>query len=81
MTTPATPAVPQTIEQKIVLATQESAQIVQAFSPAAAALIQAGVAVEPVMSGIIHMIIGIFRHHTKTAAAVAPPLAVPLSAR
>lgn len=59
------PAAPLTMEQKIDLAAQQAAQIVDAFSPQAAALIDTGVAIEPIISGLIHMIAALFKHHTK----------------
>lgn len=70
MSTAATvPAVAKpTLEQKLVDAADQSAQIVAAFSPQAAILIKTGVAVEPVISGIAHMIHGLFVHHAKQAA-------------
>jgi hypothetical protein len=55
------------LEQKIVDAADQSAQIVAAFSPQAAVLIKTGVAVEPIISGIAHIIAGLFRHHTSQA--------------
>jgi hypothetical protein len=66
-----TPAfVPQTtaptLEEKIDAAAAKSAEIVATFSPAAAAAIQAGVAVEPIVSGLLHLFIGLFHHHVKT---------------
>lgn len=64
MTTPATPL---TTEQKILLAIQESNQIVTAFSPIAGAVIATGVQAEPVVSGVVHMIQGLFKHHTGSA--------------
>lgn len=56
-----------TLEQKIDTAAAQASTIVAAFSPAAAAAIQAGVAVEPVISGLIHMLAALFAHHAKTA--------------
>jgi hypothetical protein len=73
MTPAAAPFVPQTsaaptLEEKIDTAAAEAAQIVAAFSPAAATAIQAGVAVEPVVSGLLHMFAALFKHHaTKTS--------------
>ena len=65
MTTPATPL---TTEQKILAAIEESNQIVTAFSPVAGAVIATGVQAEPVISGVVHMIQGIFKHHTGSAS-------------
>lgn len=77
-----TPAVPQTLEQKIELAAAEASQIVSIFSAPAAAAIQAGVAVEPVVSGFLQLIIALFKHHTSqtaTSASAAAPVPVPAS--
>lgn len=59
----------QSLEDKLTTAAAQSAQIVAAFSPQAAVLIQTGVAIEPVISGLAHMIAGLFKHHVKQAAA------------
>jgi hypothetical protein len=62
---PDTPVAVQqpTLEDKILLATQQAEQIISAFNPKVAQLIEAGVAVEPVISGIAKMIAGLFHHH------------------
>lgn len=65
----ATPTAPTTTEQKIVAAAAQSAQIVQAFSPAAAQLIAAGVSVEPIIGGLIQMFAALFAHHAQAAVA------------
>lgn len=57
------------LEEKILKAVQESETIVSIFSPAAAEAVAAGVAVEPLFSGLLRGIIGHFRHHT----GVHPP--------
>jgi hypothetical protein len=57
------------LEQKLCDATAQAAQIVAGFSKPAAVLIESGVAVEPIVSGLIHMIAGLFHHHAKQAAA------------
>lgn len=72
MSTSQTPAVPATLEQKIDQAASEAATVAATFSPALGVAIQSGVAVEPVISGFIHMLIGLFKHHAKAAAAPAP---------
>jgi len=61
-----TPAVTQqpTLEDKILLATQEAATIAAIFSPAVSQVISLGVAIEPVISGLVKMISGLFHHHT-----------------
>lgn len=66
MATPAA-AVPQTMDQKIDAAVQQGAKIAELFAPQAAAAIEAGVAVEPVIHGFIGFIIALFRHHTTKA--------------
>ena len=64
--TPTTQAGP-TLEQKIDAAAAQASQIVATFSPAAGAAIEAGVAVEPVVSGLVQMFIALFHHHVKNA--------------
>jgi hypothetical protein len=64
MTTSATPL---TTEQKVLLAIQESNQVVSAFSPVAGTIVAAGVQAEPIVSGLVHMIQGLFKHHTGSA--------------
>ncbi|MBA0088353.1 MAG: hypothetical protein HRJ53_25490 [Acidobacteria bacterium Pan2503] len=66
-----TPVVPETIDQKIEKAAEEAASVASMFSPAVGAAISSGVAIEPVVAGLVHLIAGIFKHHVK--AAVAPP--------
>lgn len=66
----AQPGVPQaqpSLEQKIDEAAAQASSIVSTFSPAAAAAIESGVAIEPVISGMVHMFIGLFKHHAKQA--------------
>jgi hypothetical protein len=53
-----------TLEDKILLATKEAAAIADIFSPAVARVIQLGVAVEPVVAGLVKLISGLFQHHT-----------------
>jgi len=59
-------------EQKILAASEEAAQVTKIFSPAIGAAIDAGVAVEPVVSGFVHLIIGLFHHHTGVPKPGAP---------
>lgn len=74
MATSATPAPAQpTLEQKILQASSEAAVIASAFSPAVATAIQTGVAVEPVISGLVHMFAELFRHHAKQAQPAPAP--------
>lgn len=63
--------VPLTLEQKIEQAAGEAGQIASIFSPAVGAAIQAGVAAEPIIYGMIHMFLGLFKHHV--SGTVAPP--------
>lgn len=70
---PAVPTVPASLEQKIEQAGAEAAIIAQQFSPAVGAAIQAGVAVEPVISGFIQMMIALFKHHTSQATPAPAP--------
>lgn len=67
------PAVPQSLEQKIEMAAAEAAQVAAIFSPGVGAAIQAGVAVEPVISGFIQLLVGIFKHHTSQATVSQTP--------
>lgn len=55
---------PPTLEERILLATEQAAQIAAIFSPRVSALIDAGVAIEPVVSGLIKLISGLFHYHT-----------------
>lgn len=73
---PPVPPVPQTLEQKIDQAALEAAQIVAQFSTQAATVIESGVAVEPVISGLIQLFASIFSHKAKTAVA-APAESIP----
>lgn len=66
---PAAPATPLTLEQKIENAAAQAAQVASSFSPAIGMAIQAGVEVEPVISGMVQLIIGLFRHHVAQPAA------------
>lgn len=68
-----TPSTPLTLEQRILLAVQQSEQIVQMFSPGAALLIQSGVEVEPIISGFVHMIAALFHHHVSQAVPAPAP--------
>lgn len=62
-----TPVVTQqlTLEDKILLAAQEAAKVSQIFSPAVAKVIELGVATEPIISGMVKLIVGLFHHHTE----------------
>jgi len=73
MSAPATgvPQVPPTLEQQIDAAVAEASQIVAGFSPAVGQAIQMGAAVEPVISGIVHMFIGLFHHSVKKQQGTA----------
>jgi len=51
------------IEDKILLATAEASKIAELFSRPIAEAIRAGVAIEPVISGIAKLIAGVFHHH------------------
>ena len=53
-----------TLEQKILNATRDSEKIISSFSPQVAALVDIGVASEPLFSGLARMIAGLFHHHT-----------------
>jgi len=55
------------LEDKILQAASEAEQIAAIFSPAAAQLVTLGVSIEPVVSGLAKLIIGVFHHHTKPA--------------
>ena len=57
------------LEDKITAAAEKSAAIVATFSPAAGAAIEAGAQVEPIISALIHMFVGLFHHHVKTAGS------------
>ncbi len=57
------------IEQKILTASSETAQIMSVFNPGIAAAIAAGVAVEPLLKGMVQMFLAIFHHKM----GVAPP--------
>jgi hypothetical protein len=62
---PTSPVTQQpSLEDKILLATQEAAKIAAIFSPAVAQVITLGVSVEPVISGLVKLIAGLFQHHT-----------------
>jgi len=65
------PAAPLTLEQRIDVAAEQAGQIASTFSPTAGALIESGVAIEPLISGFIQMIAALFKHHAKQAAAQA----------
>ena len=69
-TSSTSPAVPQvTLEDKLLQASEEASKIASIFSPAVGQAVQAGVAVEPLISGIVKLIVGLFHHHTKPKAA------------
>lgn len=70
---------PPTLEQKIDQAAAEAAQITSMFSPVVATAMNAGVAMEPVISGFIQMIIGLFKHHTSQTVPSAPVATAPVS--
>jgi len=53
----------QTTEDKILLASAEAAKVAAIFAPAVGNAISAGVAVEPLVSGIVKLIVGLFHHH------------------
>lgn len=53
---------PLSLEQKIVTAAAEAAQIVSMFNPTAAAAVAAGAELEPIVSGMVQMFIALFRH-------------------
>ena len=55
-------AAPST-EEKVLAAAQQASAIVAMFQPQAAAAIQAGVEVEPIIKGLVGMFIAIFQHH------------------
>lgn len=59
----ATQTAPDNYEAKILQAAQAAESAVAVFSPAAAQAVQAGVAVEPMVSGLVKMFISIFKHH------------------
>lgn len=64
MSSPAVTVQPS-LEDKILAAVADSEKVIAAFSPTIAGLVAAGVAVEPVISGMVKLVIGIFQHHTK----------------
>jgi hypothetical protein len=68
---PDSPAVTQqpSLEDKLLAAAQQSEQVVAVFSPQIAELVATGVSVEPIFSGIVKMIVGLFQHHTTAAPA------------
>lgn len=55
----------QQLEDKITAAAAKASEIVAMFAPGAAAAIQAGVAVEPVVSGMVKLFVHMFHHHVK----------------
>lgn len=59
-------------EQKILAASAQAAQVAGIFSPAVSQAISLGVEAEPVVSGLVHLIIGLFHHHTGTKKPGAP---------
>jgi len=64
-----TPVVTQqpTVANKIDQAAVEAAKIAEIFAPNLAPLIEAGVAVEPILRGFVQMIANLFHHHAKSA--------------
>jgi hypothetical protein len=66
---PGVPVEQPTLEQKIDAAVQQAAQIVAPFSAAAAGAIEAGAEVEPIISGIVQLFVGLFTHHVKQQTA------------
>jgi hypothetical protein len=66
---PAVQAAQQTLEQKIDQAALQAGQVASIFSPAIGIAIQEGVAVEPVISGFVHLLLALFKHHTKASPA------------
>ena len=58
-----------TLEQKITAAVAQSAQIIAEFSPTVAAIIDAGLIVEPDISGLVRLFAALFHHHQKAAAS------------
>jgi hypothetical protein len=75
MSTAVTPVVKLSLEQRIEQASLEAAQVAATFSPAIGAAIAAGASMEPVVSGFLHTLIGIFRHHAAKAAPTLAPVA------
>lgn len=71
--TPAPGQLAPSLEQQIDAAAAKASGIVAQFSPQAAAVIAAGTEVEPIISGIVQMFIGLFRHHVKKAASSPAP--------
>jgi len=65
-TTAASPAVQgMSLEDKILLATKQSETVIALFSPQIAAAVEAGVEVEPLVSGLAKLVIGVFHHHAE----------------
>lgn len=69
------PTAPLTTEQKIELAALEAGQVAGIFIPGINAAVRNGVAVEPVVSGFVHLLIGIFKHHVATPSPAPAPVA------
>lgn len=64
------PAVTQqpSMTDKIMLASKEAAAIAEIFAPSAAAAVDAGIAVEPIIISFGQMIVNLFHHHTKPSS-------------
>lgn len=77
--TPAPGQLAPSLEQQIDEAAAKAGAIVQQFSPTAAVIIDAGAEVEPIISGIIHMFIGLFKHHAKQTMSSPAPAGGPSS--
>lgn len=52
------------MEDKILMASNQAATVAKIFAPSASAAIDAGVAAEPVFLALAHMISNLFKHHT-----------------
>jgi hypothetical protein len=59
----------QSLEQRIDEAAAQASDIVAKFSPQAGALCRAGAELEPVISGLVHMFVGLFKHHVKQGSS------------
>src|SRR5579859_777070 len=84
MSTNATPVLtvvdPNSLEGKIDQAALEAGQIASTFSPAIGAAVQAGVAFEPMIHGMISLFASLFHHHAAAAVAVSNANAAPAPA-
>lgn len=79
MSTAPTPITTTTLNDKIEQAAAEAGQIASIFSPAVGAAIESGVAVEPLIYGLISMFVGLFKHHT-TGTVSTPAVAQAVAA-